>query len=188
MPAAERFEGLLEGARSGDQAAFTRVFRLVQPRLHRFVSTMLAERADDICSETWIRVVAGLRRFEGDESQFVAWVFAIARNKVIDELRYSGRRPTAPLATDVVGRADLGPGLDPVAVVEESEGTRRAIALVRTLPPDQAEVVFLRAVVGLTNAEVSEIVGKSAGAVRVLAHRGLRRLARTVALETREEV
>jgi DNA-directed RNA polymerase specialized sigma24 family protein len=42
--------------------------------------------------------------------------------------------------------------------------------------------------VGLTNAEVSEIVGKSAGAVRVLAHRGLRRLARTVALETREEV
>ena len=70
---------------------------------------------------------------------------------------------------------------DPVlASVEQEESTRRAVALIRTLPPDQAEVVMLRVVAGLEPAEVARIIGKSPGAVRVLGHRGLRRLARTM--------
>jgi RNA polymerase sigma-70 factor (ECF subfamily) len=56
--------------------------------------------------------------------------------------------------------------------------TDRAIAMVRRLPPDQADMVMLRVVAGLDVAVVADIVGKSPGAVRVSVHRGLRALAR----------
>jgi RNA polymerase sigma-70 factor, ECF subfamily len=60
------------------------------------------------------------------------------------------------------------------------QSTRAALALVAELPADQAEVVALRVLGGLDVAEVARIVGKRPGTVRVLAHRGLRRLARRV--------
>ena len=60
---------------------------------------------------------------------------------------------------------------------EDQEATRRALALVMTLPPGQAEVIFLRVVAGLDCAQVGRLLGKTPGAVRVLSHRGLRRLA-----------
>ena len=66
---------------------------------------------------------------------------------------------------------------DPVAAVFEAQSTRAALALLAELPTDQAEVVALRVLGGLEIAEVARIVGKRPGAVRVLAHRGLRRLA-----------
>lgn len=49
--------------------------------------------------------------------------------------------------------------------------------MVRTLPSDQAEAVLLRVVADLGVSEVAAIMGRSEGAVRVLVHRGLRRLA-----------
>ena len=58
--------------------------------------------------------------------------------------------------------------------------TQRAVALISTLPADQAEAVMLRTVAGLSVSAVSEIMGRPAGTVRVLCHRGLRRLAFTV--------
>jgi len=55
--------------------------------------------------------------------------------------------------------------------------TDRALALIASLPPEQAEIITLRVVAGLGAKEVAELLGKSPGAVRVAAHRGLRRLA-----------
>ena len=65
---------------------------------------------------------------------------------------------------------------DPQLVVTEAAGTDAALALIATLPPDQAEVVLLRVVAGLDVATVAGIVDKQPGNVRVLAHRGLQRL------------
>src|SRR5579875_1137769 len=60
----------------------------------------------------------------------------------------------------------------------EAVATRAAIALIATLPPDQAEAVLLRAVLGLDAATAGTVLGKRPGAVRTAAHRGLRTLAR----------
>ncbi len=59
----------------------------------------------------------------------------------------------------------------------EGLSTRAALAVIGQLPHDQAEVVLLRVVAGLDVEQVARVVGKRPGAVRVLAHRGLRRLA-----------
>ena len=73
--------------------------------------------------------------------------------------------------------ADRPAADDPAAAALESLATERALALIAQLPPDQAEVVMLRVVAGLDVARVATIVGKRPGTVRVLGHRGLRRLA-----------
>lgn len=60
--------------------------------------------------------------------------------------------------------------------VEELFSTEEALALIRRLPPDQAEVLVLRIVADLDVAATAAVVGRRPGTVRVLAHRGLRRL------------
>ena len=74
---------------------------------------------------------------------------------------------------------------DPAAGAVEGFSTRAALAVVATLPPDQAEAVVLRVVAGLDVDRVAEIMGKRPGTVRVLTHRGLRRLAERLGAVTR---
>ena len=115
----------------------------------------------------------------------MSWVFTIARRKAIDRGRYEARRLTAVLEDDSSGQ----PAPDSAEIVEQADATDEAVALVRTLPPDQAEVILLRVVAGLEIAQVAELLGKSNGAVRVLTHRGLKRLGATLAARAvREEV
>jgi RNA polymerase sigma-70 factor (ECF subfamily) len=70
---------------------------------------------------------------------------------------------------------------DSATLALENLDTRAAIALVARLPPLQAEVIMLRVVAGLDVDAVASLVGRSSGAVRVAAHRGLRRLAALLA-------
>ncbi len=176
-------DALLDRARSGDEAAFAGVYRDVQPRLLRYLAVRSADRAEDLCSETWLEVARGLAAFEGDGTSFLSWVFTIARHKLVDGVRRDARRPERLVeATDeldaMAGAAAGGP--DPAELTEAEEATRRAVALVRTLPPDQAEALMLRVVAEMDYVEIALLMGRSQGAVRVLAHRGLRRLARTL--------
>ena len=186
-------DGLLDRARSGDGQAFALIYRDIQPRLLRYLKVKAPDRAEDVASETWLEVARAFARFEGDDAGFRAWVFTIARNRLVDSVRRDVRTPLR-LVDDLnelerLGAEALASLEDPVlASVEQDEATRRAVALIRTLPPDQAEVVMLRVVGGLEPAEIARLVGKSPGAVRVLAHRGLRRLARTLGVTTVEPV
>jgi RNA polymerase sigma-70 factor (ECF subfamily) len=127
--------------------------------------------------EVWLQVARAIDRFVGDEQEFRAWIFSIARNKVIDQVRRDARRPTRLF----VGTGEInGNGHDTRDVAEDYEddqATRQAFALVRGLPPTQAEVILLRVIAGLDPAHVARLLGKTPGAVRVLSLRGLRRLA-----------
>jgi RNA polymerase sigma-70 factor, ECF subfamily len=177
----EPFDQLIERARAGDERAFASLYHQVQPLLGRYLQVHAPDYAEDAASDAWLEVARALDRFVGSEKGFRAWVFTIARRKVIDCARRELRRPVIALPDD----PDSQPGrtADTADLVVEAEATQRAIALVRTLPPDQAEVVMLRIVAGLDSSEVAALVGKSSGAVRVLAHRGVKRLARTLAAQ-----
>lgn len=168
------FPEMLAAARAGDERAFTTVFRSVQPGLLRYLSTIGGVLAEDVAAETWVSVVRGLDRFRGDEGGFRAWVFTIARARLVDAQRSQARTPF-PLDT-METLAERPDPVDVAARVEEIFSTEAALALVGRLPRDQAEVVLLRYVVGLDVARTAEVVGKKKGAVRVSCHRGLRRL------------
>ena len=177
------FECVLEGARTGDEASFAKLWRDVHPSLLRYLRVVAGDDAEDIASETWSRIACALTRFECGEENFRAWVFTVARRRAIDWQRHAARRPAIPVAPESLGLT-VGETEDPGDAAIEAISTDAALTLVATLPPDQAEVVMLRTIAGLDVQRVAEIVGKRPGTVRVLAHRGLRSLARRVSLPT----
>ena len=172
----------LAHARTGDEQAFACIFRDVQPSLLRYLR-VIATDPEDVAGETWVQVVSGLRRFRGGEQDFRAWLFTIARNRAADAGRSRARRPAVPLDTtelDMTGAAQLTTP-DAADQALEMLSTQTTLAMIKSLPPDQAEIIMLRVVAGLDTGDVARIVGKTPGAVRVAAHRGLRRLAGQVA-------
>ncbi|GAA4460406.1 RNA polymerase sigma factor [Phytohabitans houttuyneae] len=165
----------LAAAVRGDASAFAVLWRAHQPALLRYLRVIVGENAEDVASETWLQTARDLRGFSGSAAGFRVWLFTIARNRAIDERRRARRRPEEP---HDLSEKDL-PGRRPdVAdeVVRQSE-TDWALSVIATLPKDQAEAVTLRIVAGLDVAQTAQVLGKRAGAVRVAAMRGLRRLA-----------
>jgi RNA polymerase sigma-70 factor (ECF subfamily) len=176
---ASEFEDRLAGAKAGDESCFVELFRSIQPALLRYLRTIGGSLAEDVAGETWVSVVKGLDRFKGDESGWRAWVFTIARSRLYDAQRRAGRTPpTVDGEEELLTRDD---GFDVAAHVEEMFSTEAALALIKTLPKDQAEAVLLRHVAGLDVARTAKVLGKRPGAVRVAAHRGLKRLSEMVA-------
>ncbi len=171
----EEFDAVLDAAASGNERAFAILWRDLQPALLRYLRVVAQAASEDLASETWLEVARGLGRFKGNETGFRSWVFTVARHRMLDWRRREARHPTTPMPPDEVPERP-GPG-DAADIVLEAISTRTALALIAELPHDQAEVVTLRVVAGLDVAQVADIVGKRPGAVRVLAHRGLRRLA-----------
>lgn len=169
------FATTLGAAQRGDEDAFRTLFRSVQPMLLRYLAVAAGTSAEDIAADTWVGVVRGLGRFVGDRSAFDAWVFTIARARLRDEQRRLYRRP-APVGSGQLLAESAGGGPDPEECAVEAAGTAAALALVATLPPDQADAVLLRHVVGFDVAQAARILGKRPGAVRVASHRGLARL------------
>jgi RNA polymerase sigma-70 factor (ECF subfamily) len=168
----------IDAAKAGDEAAFTRIYRVTQPWLVKYVAVLAGPGADveDLCAETWLQVCRDLGSFAGDGDGFRAWIVRIARNRTIDASRSRKRRPVR-----LVPPADL-----PIPAVVEASGedaalsamsTADALAAIAQLPTEQAEAVLLRAVFGLDAKSAAKMLGRRPGAVRTAAYRGLRQLA-----------
>jgi RNA polymerase sigma-70 factor (ECF subfamily) len=168
------FRRVLRDAQRGDEQAFATLYRDGQPVLLRYLRVAADPgTAEDVAAETWLHVVRGLKDFRGDEQGWRAWLVTTARRRAIDAGRLRDRRPTVPL--EVGDEPPPAPPAESVAL--EGLDTAAALALVATLPPQQAEAVVLRVVAGLEPKQVAAVLGCSPGAVRVAVHRGLKRLA-----------
>ena len=171
--------GTLAAAQRGGEAAFSRLWTDGNPAVLRYLRVIAPEAADDIAADTWVQVVRSLPRFRGGEAAWRAWLFTIARHRVVDASRRRSRRREEPLQD--VPAALLPTTADAADQALEHLGTRSAIMLLGELPPLQAEVILLRVVAGLDTDAVARLLGRSPAAVRVAAHRGLRRLAQILA-------
>ena len=172
------FDRLLTGAKQGDEESFSAIWRAFEPGLLRYLRVIGGQAAEDIAADTWLQVIRKLDSFTGDDKAFRAWLYTIARHRHIDWRRQASRRKESLVEVEVLDRF---PGSDDTSgKYETSVSTQSAVALISTLPADQAEAVMLRTVSGLPVSVVAEIMGRPPGTVRVLCHRGLRRLARTL--------
>jgi RNA polymerase sigma-70 factor, ECF subfamily len=169
----------LDAARCGDREALAELWRAYQAPLLRYLRTRRTPSPDDVASQVWIDVAKSIARFEGDDDDFRRWLFTIGHRRSIDAIRQVVRT-SAPRSALSVRAADHAAGAD---VDHEDDGAlSRAIALLATLPDDQAEAVMLRVVNDLPTADVASVMGTSVGNVRVLVHRGLTRLRRKVSV------
>ena len=182
-PADAGLEQALRAAQGGDEAGFAALYRGLQPRLLRYATALVGAEAEDVTAETWLQVARGIRGFVGDVDGFRGWVTTICRNRAVDVARRRGRRPTDPIDTAVL--ADLPDKQDVSEAALGAMSTQWAIEQILALPQTEAEAVLLRAVVGLDAPAAARVLGKRPGAVRVAAHRGLRRLARALEDERR---
>jgi RNA polymerase sigma-70 factor (ECF subfamily) len=169
------FDTVLAAAQAGGEWALATIYGTHNPALLRFLRARAGADGDDLASQTWLDAARNLRGFQGNDDQLGAWLFTIARRRLIDHQRREGRRRETHDDPAISRRPS---GDDPAATAVEllcgDEAARRIVAL---LPWAQAEVVLLRVVGGLTVAEVAAVTGRRPGTVRVMQHRALRYLA-----------
>jgi RNA polymerase sigma-70 factor (ECF subfamily) len=171
-------EDALRAASRGDEAGFVVLYRDLQPRLLRYATALIGSEAEDVTAETWLQVARDLRGFAGDLDGFRGWVSTICRNRAMDWARTRSRRPADPTEMDAL--AEHPATTDAHGSAMEGMSTRWAMAQILALPQTEAEAVLLRAVVGLDAPTAAKVLGKRPGAVRVAAHRGLKKLARAI--------
>jgi RNA polymerase sigma-70 factor (ECF subfamily) len=169
------FRTNLSAAQRGDEEAFAAIWRHFQPSLLRYLKVKDTALADDLAADTWLKVLGALPAFEGNEAGFRAWLFTIARNRRTDWYRGAATKLVLVETTQLALLADVN---DVEVDAEEDLATDEILDLISQLTTDQAEAVALRIVAGLDVAAVATIMGRSAGSVRVLCHRGLRTLER----------
>jgi RNA polymerase sigma-70 factor, ECF subfamily len=169
----------VDAARLGDERAFRTLYRAVQPGLLRYLRFLVGDDAEDVASETWLQIVRDLPSFHGDGDGFRGWAATIGRHRAMDHVRRYRRRPAQPVPVEAL--TGISAEEDTAARAVEVVSTETAIALIATLPQDQAEAVLLRVVFGLSADAAGQVLGKRAGAVRTATYRGLRRLADRIA-------
>ncbi|GGX67448.1 RNA polymerase sigma factor [Streptomyces minutiscleroticus] len=168
-------------AQQGDEHAFAVAYRLVQPGLLGYLRGLVGDDAEDVASEAWLEIARDLGRFRGDGAGFRGWTATIARHRAFDHLRRQRARPRpSVIEQDVLDLPGTHSTHDQAL---ESLSTEAALRLVAELPPDQAEAVLLRIVVGLDGPSAARVLGKRPGAVRTAVHRGLKRLARRLGVD-----
>ena len=165
---------LMRAAQRGDEDAFRSLYRAIQPGMLRYLRALVGEDAEDVASEAWLQIARDLDGFTG-LGGFRAWALTIARNRALDHLRHLRRRPAVP--TPVEHLPEMMQDTDAGEQAAELMSTDAAISFIARLPRDQAEAVLLRVVVGLDAKTAAQVLGKSPGAVRMAACRGLHRLA-----------
>jgi RNA polymerase sigma factor (sigma-70 family) len=158
-------EQLVSLFRSGNEEAFRVIHDRYRQRLHAYSRQMLAGSvtdAEDVVQEIFVRAYGGLRSSDRDLA-LRAWLYRIAHNRCIDEVR----RPQ-PLVTEAIEELIATPGPDPMARVEQRDALRRLIADVRRLPEQQRSALLMRELGGMPYADVAEALAVSVPAVKSL--------------------
>jgi RNA polymerase sigma factor (sigma-70 family) len=177
MSFGQDFASTLTAARRGDQRALTDLYQAFQPRILRYLLAQEPKDGEDLASDVWLDIAAGLNRFEGTESDLLCWIFTIARRRLIDYRRTRARRRTDPVSVeDLALRSEE---FDPIRSLEDGE----ALSCLGMLPREWAEIVLLRVVGELDSAEVAAVTGRKAGTVRVIQKRALERLAELLSVD-----
>ena len=168
---------LIQRAKEGEPAAFAEIYDRHQPAIYRYIFYRVgnAATAEDLTSEVFMRLIERMDHFTYRGRPLLAWLYTIARNLIADYQRRSGQTTTLPSYEQLVTEAD-----DLEQIAERGLAQQRLAAAMTTLTEDQRQVIILRFIEGLDNAEVAQTLGKSVGAVKSLQHRALAALRRVL--------
>jgi RNA polymerase sigma-70 factor (ECF subfamily) len=145
--------GVLKKAQRGDERAFSIILRAYETPVYNYVLRLVngdRSLAEDLTQEVFLRVFQGLPKFSL-RCKFTTWLFQVTKNRVLDELRASERRPRALVALDDIAPLEV---LDaPVERLEEIDTLWRAV---ENLNVDLKMALLLRDVVGLSYTEIAD--------------------------------
>ena len=154
--------GVLRKAQRGDERAFSLIVRAYEIPVFNYVLRLVGDRAlaEDLTQEVFIRVFQGLPKFSL-RSKFTTWLFQVTKNRVLDELRASERRPRALVALDDAPPLEV---LD--APAEQAETIQALWTAVDELNTDLKMALLLRDVVGLSYNEIADSLDTTLATVK----------------------
>lgn len=162
-------------AKAGDAEAFGHLYETYLDRIYRYIYFRVTDEqtAEDLISQVFTKAWENLDRYQPSGRPFIAWLYTIAHNTVIDH--YRTRKDTVAIE-NTLSLASDSPGPDEqVELHFEADNLRSAL---QTLTPEQQQVVVLKFIAGMTTDEIAAQLQKSAGAIRALQMRALQALAK----------
>jgi RNA polymerase sigma-70 factor, ECF subfamily len=174
-----RVRGLVERARRGDRSALEELYLLHFDRIYSYLHLSVGTRhdAEDLTTQTFVKMLEAIGRFQWRSVPFSAWLFRIAHNLAMDHFRANRRwQPEEDVAEAIQGEESSA---EEQALA--SLGHTSMLALIDRLSAEQRQVLMLKFVFRFSNGEAASILGKTEGAVKSLQHRALASLQRHVA-------
>jgi RNA polymerase sigma-70 factor, ECF subfamily len=183
MPANAReatpdIRALVERAQRGDRAALEELYLLHFDRIYSYLHLSLGNRhdAEDLTTQTFLRMLEAIGRFRWQSAPFSAWLFRIAHNLAMDHFRARRRVQTEEEVPELPGSEESS--AEDQAL--DSIGESGMLELIERLSAEQRQVLTLKFLFGFANAEVAAILEKTEGAVKSLQHRALASLQKHV--------
>ncbi len=162
----------VERAAKGDTEAFSLLYERYVTRIYNYIyyRTGNPHEAEDLTSRVFHRALHHINRYDNRGIPFSAWLYRIAHNLVANWHRDNSRRKEVPLEdyTQQPQRAQA-----PEASVVDNQEMEDLLKAIRRLPPDRQQLLILKFVEGMSNAEVATIMMRSEGAIKSLYHRTL---------------
>ncbi len=171
---------LIRRAQQGDREAFAELYDLHYPAIFNYFFYRVGDQAlaEDLTADLFVRMVEKIGRYRERGRPFLAWLYTIARNLLMD---YYRRRPRED--TELVDDRMLSNGRTLNAEIEHRLSLDCLSMALQSLTEDQRQVIILRFLERRSIAEVASILKKTAGAVKALQHRALGALKRAMERE-----
>jgi RNA polymerase sigma-70 factor (ECF subfamily) len=163
----------LQRARACDRAALAAIYDDYHQPIYRYIYRQVGEvePTRDLTAEVFQRFLQAIHRGTGPER--AAWLYRTAHNVVVDFYRRQQHRRHLPLDEELANAEH-----DPVRLAEDRLSAEQVRHALQQLTPDQQQVVILKFLEGLSNAEVATVLNKPVGAIKSLQHRALAALQR----------
>ena len=160
-----------------DPAAFGVLYERYVVRIYNYVYYRMGNHhdAEDVTSRVFYRALTHVKDYVDRGVPFSAWLYRIAHNLVANWHRDHERRQDVDFDDAQLMDVPL-PGVRhelPEALAEENERRRWLLTAIRRLPEERQELLILKFVEQLSNAEVGQIMGRTEGAIKSLYHRTL---------------
>ena len=165
---------LARSAKQGDKDAFSELYEYYITPIFRFVYFRVRSRADaeDLTQNIFLKAWNSLRDYKQGENPFSSWLYAIARNTVIDFWRKKKEWSISDLKES--GLKDDGRPLE--ELIDEQQDLMTIKKIMELLNEEQQEVMILKFIEGLSGREISKIMDKKEDAVRQLQSRAIKTL------------
>ena len=164
-----------------DPQEFGALYELYVQRIYNYVyyRTGNVHDAEDLTAQVFIRAMYRLPHYKERGLPFSAWLYRIAHNLVANWHRDRKRRQIVSLTDSTQDETRLTTQPDSPEIAEEKRETAEILLeAIRDLPHDRQQLLILKFVERISNAEIGEIIGRSEGAVKSLYHRTLLALRR----------
>jgi RNA polymerase sigma-70 factor, ECF subfamily len=171
--------GILRKAQRGDERAFSIIVRAYETPVFNYVLRLVGDRslAEDLTQEVFLRVFQGLPKFSL-RCKFTTWLFQVTKNRVLDELRASERRPRHLVALD-----DIAPLEVMDAPIERGETVDALWRAIEGLSTDLKMALLLRDVAGLSYTEIADALEVTLATVKWRIYKGREDVALALARE-----